>query len=157
MADFTPVTDEQSTSDQASGRQQQIAKLIQKSKLRRHCDVNQLPIVYDTGYDISFCGLEKVHPFDAGKWGRIIGFLSDLIGYLLCKSVSFFLIFFIFSRVLYLPFYDIVILKIFSDDGLLRGTLEESIVQPLEATTDDLLIVHTKRYLNSLKVSFAIR
>ena len=29
------------------------------------------PIVYSPGYNISFCGLEKLHPFDAKKYLRV--------------------------------------------------------------------------------------
>lgn len=32
---------------------------------------HQWPIVYKDSYNIGFLGLEKIHPFDAGKWGRI--------------------------------------------------------------------------------------
>ena len=32
---------------------------------------HQWPIVYKDTYNIGFLGLEKIHPFDAGKWGRI--------------------------------------------------------------------------------------
>ena len=32
---------------------------------------HQWPIVYKESYNIGFLGLEKIHPFDAGKWGRI--------------------------------------------------------------------------------------
>ena len=35
----------------------------------------QWPIVYHSNYNISFMGMEKLHPFDAGKWGRIHQFL----------------------------------------------------------------------------------
>uniref|UniRef100_A0A2D4IK82 Histone deacetylase 11 n=2 Tax=Micrurus lemniscatus lemniscatus TaxID=129467 RepID=A0A2D4IK82_MICLE len=35
------------------------------------------PIVYSPDYNISFLGLEKLHPFDAGKWGKIINFLKE--------------------------------------------------------------------------------
>jgi len=31
----------------------------------------QWPIIYKDSYNIGFLGLEKIHPFDAGKWGRI--------------------------------------------------------------------------------------
>ena len=31
----------------------------------------QWPIVYADEYNISFGGLERVHPFDSGKWGKI--------------------------------------------------------------------------------------
>ena len=37
---------------------------------------NQWPIVYSEDYNIKFGGLEKMHPFDSGKWGRIIEFLK---------------------------------------------------------------------------------
>ena len=32
---------------------------------------DQCPIIYSTSYDIKFCGIEKLHPFDVTKWGRI--------------------------------------------------------------------------------------
>lgn len=31
----------------------------------------QLPIIYRHEYNVHFLGLEKLHPFDARKWGRI--------------------------------------------------------------------------------------
>lgn len=34
-----------------------------------------MPIVYHPDYNITFMGLEKLHPFDAGKWGKVIHFL----------------------------------------------------------------------------------
>lgn len=37
---------------------------------------DQLPIVYNDAYNISFYGLEKVHPFDAGKWGKVFAALK---------------------------------------------------------------------------------
>ncbi|XP_010223219.1 PREDICTED: histone deacetylase 11 isoform X1 [Tinamus guttatus] len=60
-------------------------------------------------------GLEKLHPFDAGKWGKVIDFLKEE--------------------------------KLLVDD---------LIVQAQEATEDDLLVVHTRRYLNKLKWSFVV-
>ncbi|XP_053725237.1 histone deacetylase 11 [Synchiropus splendidus] len=36
-----------------------------------------LPIVYHPDYNITFMGLEKLHPFDAGKWGKVIHFLKE--------------------------------------------------------------------------------
>uniref|UniRef100_A0A3Q0R2P1 Histone deacetylase 11 n=1 Tax=Amphilophus citrinellus TaxID=61819 RepID=A0A3Q0R2P1_AMPCI len=56
-------------------------------------------------------GLEKLHPFDAGKWGKVIHFLKE---------------------------------EQFITDG--------NIVEAREAAEEDLLVVHTKRYLNRLKV-----
>ena len=37
---------------------------------------NQLPIVYSDEYNITFGGLQKLHPFDSEKWGRIAGYLK---------------------------------------------------------------------------------
>ncbi len=36
----------------------------------------QWPIIYCPEYNIGFLGLEKLHPFDAGKWGNIYNFLK---------------------------------------------------------------------------------
>ncbi|XP_067127820.1 histone deacetylase 11 isoform X1 [Centruroides vittatus] len=38
---------------------------------------SQLPVIYSPTYNIGFFGLEKLHPFDSGKWGRIYQFLKD--------------------------------------------------------------------------------
>ncbi|XP_016071130.1 PREDICTED: histone deacetylase 11 [Miniopterus natalensis] len=73
------------------------------------------PIVYSPRYNITFLGLEKLHPFDAGKWGKVISFLKEE------KLLS---------------------------DGML--------VEAREASDEDLLVVHTRRYLNELKWSFAV-
>ncbi|XVE97666.1 hypothetical protein REPUB_Repub03eG0038500 [Reevesia pubescens] len=77
-----------------------------------HVIPTKVPIIYSSYYDITFLGLEKLHPFDSSKWGRICRFLI-------------------------------------SEDYLDKN----SIVEPLEASTDDLLVVHTEAYLNSLKNS----
>uniref|UniRef100_A0A8P4GI03 Histone deacetylase 11 n=1 Tax=Dicentrarchus labrax TaxID=13489 RepID=A0A8P4GI03_DICLA len=74
-----------------------------------------LPIVYHPDYNITFMGLEKLHPFDAGKWGKVIHFLKE---------------------------------EQFIADG--------NIVEAREATEEDLLVVHTKRYLNRLKWSMVV-
>ncbi|TKS71203.1 Histone deacetylase 11 [Collichthys lucidus] len=74
-----------------------------------------MPIVYHPDYNITFMGLEKLHPFDAGKWGKVIHFLKE---------------------------------EEFITDG--------SIVEAREATEEDLLVVHTKRYLNRLKWSLVV-
>ena len=34
-------------------------------------DPCQWPIVYSPVYNIGFLGLEKIHPFDSAKWGKI--------------------------------------------------------------------------------------
>lgn len=73
---------------------------------------DQWPLVYDENYNVSFCGLEKFHLFDAKKWHNIIQYL---------KEANF-----------------------ITDDCL---------VKPFEAKKQDLLVVHTKKYLKSLKWS----
>jgi histone deacetylase 11 len=40
----------------------------------------KLPIVYSDKYNISFNGLEKLHPFDSKKYGRVFEMLSERIG-----------------------------------------------------------------------------
>ncbi|XP_059800090.1 histone deacetylase 11 isoform X2 [Hemitrygon akajei] len=73
------------------------------------------PIVYSPDYNITFLGLEKLHPFDSGKWGKIVNFLKE--------------------------------------EMMIK---DETIVKALEAQEDDLLVVHSKRYLNKLKWSFIV-
>uniref|UniRef100_A0A914UP14 Histone deacetylase n=1 Tax=Plectus sambesii TaxID=2011161 RepID=A0A914UP14_9BILA len=72
----------------------------------------QWPIVYHRNYDVSFGGIEKLHPFDAGKWGKIYQFLKD------AKMVT-----------------------------------DTTTVRPMEASGRDLRVVHTEKYLKSLKCS----
>nr|XP_014349657.1 PREDICTED: histone deacetylase 11 isoform X1 [Latimeria chalumnae] len=81
------------------------------------------PIVYSPDYNITFLGLEKLHPFDAGKWGKVVNFLKETD----CISV--------------------LEEKLITDD---------TIVEAREATEEDLLVVHTRRYLNKLKWSFVV-
>ena len=45
---------------------------------------HQWPIIYKDSYNIGFLGLEKIHPFDAGKWGRIH---KRLVGELTCARL----------------------------------------------------------------------
>ncbi|KPJ18824.1 Histone deacetylase 11, partial [Papilio machaon] len=73
---------------------------------------DQWPLVYDEKYNVSVLGLEKLHIFDAKKWGNII-------------------------------------------QHLLRAKLitKDCLVHPNEAKKEDLLVVHTKKYLQSLKWS----
>ncbi|CAB3225474.1 unnamed protein product [Arctia plantaginis] len=73
---------------------------------------DQWPLVYDDRYNVSFCGLEKLHVFDSKKWRNIIRYLKE------AKFIT-----------------------------------DEQLVTPLEPTKSDLLVVHTKRYLRSLKWS----
>ncbi|MCL7051886.1 hypothetical protein MKW94_000436 [Papaver nudicaule] len=85
---------------------------VLSSKLYFDIPVTMVPLIYSSAYDIAFFGIEKLHPFDSSKWGRICQFLIK------------------------------------------DGVLERSrIVEPLEASNDDLLVVHTESYLSSLKSS----
>nr|KJB82876.1 hypothetical protein B456_013G220000 [Gossypium raimondii] len=73
---------------------------INSSKLYQPDASSKVPVIYSSYYDISFLGIEKLHPFDSSKWGRICRFLMS------------------------------------------EGYLEKkSIVDPLEASRDDLLVV----------------
>ncbi|XP_058451615.1 histone deacetylase 11 [Malaya genurostris] len=72
-----------------------------------------LPIVYRSEYGVKFCGLQKLHPFDAAKGEHI---------YKLLKAGNLFI-------------------------------SEDDVCKPDEISTDDLLEVHTKRYIGSLKWS----
>ena len=75
-------------------------------------DRDKWPIIYSGDYNISFLGLERIHPFDSGKWGRV---------------------------------FQLLVKK-----GLLKGA--EDVVKPLEASRDDLAVVHSSDYLDSLNV-----
>ncbi|ERN16365.1 hypothetical protein AMTR_s00052p00064740 [Amborella trichopoda] len=90
-------------------------KRILSSKLYFDVPPNKVPVVYSPSYDISFMGIEKVHPFDSSKWGRICQFL------------------------------------------VVEGFLDKNrLVEPLEASKDDLLVVHTEEYLKSLRSSLNV-
>ena len=41
----------------------------------RQLQPNQWPIIYSPSYNISFLGMEKIHPFDSGKWAKVYQFL----------------------------------------------------------------------------------
>jgi len=88
---------------------------ILSSKLYFDVPLSKVPLIYSPSYDISFLGIEKLHPFDSSKWGRICRFLVV--------------------------------------DGVLDN---KSLVEPREATKEDLLVVHSESYLNSLKSSLTV-
>ncbi len=52
----------------------------------------QWPIIYCMEYNIGFMGLEKLHPFDAGKWGRVYEFLKGLVQNSLVKLLLLFIV-----------------------------------------------------------------
>ncbi len=43
-------------------------------------DTRKLPIIYSEDYNISFLGLEKLHPFDSKKYGRVFKLLNEKRG-----------------------------------------------------------------------------
>ncbi|XP_023607207.1 histone deacetylase 11 isoform X7 [Myotis lucifugus] len=49
------------------------------TQLYQHVPETRWPIVYSPRYNITFMGLEKLHPFDAGKWGKVISFLKVVL------------------------------------------------------------------------------
>ncbi|CAI6006368.1 unnamed protein product, partial [Closterium sp. NIES-65] len=71
------------------------------------------PLVYCDDYNMRLFGIEKLHPFDSGKWGRIVSFLIE--------------------------------------EGRIQP---HQVVHPRAATNDDLLLVHSQEYLDSLRSSF---
>ncbi|KAJ3686511.1 hypothetical protein LUZ61_015675 [Rhynchospora tenuis] len=85
---------------------------ILSSKLYFDIPSSKVPFIYSSSYDISFLGLEKLHPFDSSKWGRVCQFLIE------------------------------------------EEFIEKRrVVEPLEASKDDLLVVHSERYLEGLEIS----
>lgn len=40
-------------------------------------DDQKLPIIYHSGYNIGFFGIENLHPFDAKKYGRVANYLKQ--------------------------------------------------------------------------------
>ncbi|XP_033127627.1 histone deacetylase 11-like isoform X2 [Anneissia japonica] len=50
---------------------------VHETKLYFNVSDNKWPIIYSPEYNIGFLGLEKLHPFDSGKWGKVFGFLKD--------------------------------------------------------------------------------
>uniref|UniRef100_A0A7E4VNX8 Histone deacetylase 11 n=1 Tax=Panagrellus redivivus TaxID=6233 RepID=A0A7E4VNX8_PANRE len=50
---------------------------VRDSNLRIFASPDQYPIVYSSKYDVTFYGLEKMHPFDSQKWGKVFRALKD--------------------------------------------------------------------------------
>ncbi|KAI3468134.1 hypothetical protein Pfo_024797 [Paulownia fortunei] len=88
---------------------------VLSSKLYFDVHTSKVPLIYSSSYDIAFLGIEKLHPFDSSKWGRICRFL------------------------------------------IAEGFLDKKhIVEPQEAKREDLLVVHSESYLDSLKSSLNV-
>ncbi|GAB4854436.1 histone deacetylase, variant 2 [Ancistrocladus abbreviatus] len=88
---------------------------ILSSKLYFDIPPSKVPVIYSSAYDIAFMGMEKLHPFDSSKWGRICQFLISA--------------------------------------GVLH---KKRIIEPEEASKDDLLVVHSEKYLASLSSSLNV-
>jgi histone deacetylase 11 len=43
-------------------------------------NIAQLPIIFSADYDISLYGLEKLHAFDTGKYGKVFHYLTTRLG-----------------------------------------------------------------------------
>lgn len=51
----------------------------QGTHLYKELKANQWPIVYCSDYNIGFLGLERLHPFDSSKWGKVFEYLRGKI------------------------------------------------------------------------------
>ncbi|MFC1842982.1 histone deacetylase [Candidatus Dependentiae bacterium] len=78
--------------------------------------VEKLPIVGGREYDIKFFGLERLHPFDSAKYGKVERFLVNKL-----------------------------------------GISKNRFVKPRMVTDQELLTVHTQRYLDLLKKSSTVK
>lgn len=115
MAAPPSKTSETAASQNDGGGGSARSNRILSSKLYFDVPPSKVPVIYSSSYDIAFLGMEKLHPFDSSKWGRICRFLIA--------------------------------------EGLLD---KKHIVEPLEAKREDLLVVHSESYLNSLKTSLNV-
>lgn len=102
-------TTEQQSTILAQEKSAQNTKKIKSLKPSQETG-KKLPIVKD--YDISFLGIENLHPFDTKKYGKIAQYLQNKC------NVSFF--------------------------------------EPSKVTDEELLTIHSKQYLESLKESHTI-
>lgn len=75
----------------------------------------KIPIIYSEHYDIALAGIEKLHPFDTKKHGKVYRYLREK-----------------------------------------TGIEKERFYTPEMVTEEELLSVHTSRYLSSLKWSFNV-
>jgi len=92
----------------------QEKKAVEQKKGRKK-KAKKLPIVFHEKYDISFYGLEKLHPFDSKKYGKAFEYLKTH-----------------------------------------AGIKESQVFVPDLVTHDELLKVHTERYLESLGESATV-
>lgn len=104
-----------STSTSSSSPETLRRTRILSSKLYFDVPPSKVPLIYSSDYNIAFLGMEKLHPFDSSKWGRICQFLAS------------------------------------------ADVLDKScIIEPEEASKEDLLVVHPEKYLDSLQSSSTV-
>ncbi len=99
-------------------------------------EITKIPVVFHPQYDISFCGLEKLHPFDSKKYGTVYNFLvNELCKQENCKS---------FSEIVYL------------NQKAYKSKVDQMFYRPEIISEEDLLKVHTPEYLKSLENSAVV-
>ncbi|KAL0323764.1 UNVERIFIED_CONTAM: Histone deacetylase 2 [Sesamum calycinum] len=64
-----------STTSESGSVESERRDRILSSKLYFDVHGSKVPLIYSSSYDIAFLGIEKMHPFDSSKWGRICRFL----------------------------------------------------------------------------------
>uniref|UniRef100_A0A914Y3H8 Histone deacetylase domain-containing protein n=1 Tax=Panagrolaimus superbus TaxID=310955 RepID=A0A914Y3H8_9BILA len=52
-------------------------RIVRDSNLRRTISSTQWPIIYSPHYNITCFGLERCHPFDSTKWGKVFKICED--------------------------------------------------------------------------------
>ena len=62
----------------AHGADKSIYVILFRCELYQNLNPTQWPIVYSSNYNISFFGLQKLHPFDSEKWGRTVEYLLGM-------------------------------------------------------------------------------
>lgn len=90
----------------------------------------KIPVIFHPSYDISFCGLEKLHPLDSKKYGKVFNYLVDELN---CRS----------NR----------------NSGKFKYSRSYNKAQfytPEIVSDEDLLKVHTPEYIKSLNNSSVI-
>lgn len=103
----------QKINNQIQARPDFDAKCTNKTAFKTFDENAQLPIIFDPNYDITFGGLEKLHPFDTKKYGKVSEYLIKKLG------------------------------------------LQPTQLHVPDAVSDqDLSLVHTKKYIDSLQSSW---
>ncbi|KAL2543532.1 Histone deacetylase 2 [Forsythia ovata] len=76
----TPRGESSKTTAAAAASKNDDVEAIRRNRVlssKLYLDVlpSKVPLIYSSSYDIAFMGIEKLHPFDSSKWGRICRFL----------------------------------------------------------------------------------